>query len=384
MNPTSLIRRRRAQARSIEALLAVIIMTAAIFTATFYSTTTSQVRGEDLQQTANNLLYILDDTNALKDILGAGGDWEAQLQQLLQSLLPPGTYFNVTVLLANGTVLNTYPIGNMQGQDLSQYGQTVTVSYVISISLPSPYTQSVVGPRKFDVVLVNDISGSMKWVEPNITSTPPSGCSYAGRWICPLYPGQHSKEEDARLAAAAFVNECNVSASGDHVGIVAFGTNGYIRSYLTGDKTMVLNTINNLIALPEGTHMQDGLVKANQVFSSSARPQNQSRRVMVLLSDGYPTYPGDGRTYSVVGADGARAQAQIARSNNVTIFTIGLGVEIDPGLLTDIAGDPANYYYAPTSADLQGIYKEIAKRLTTGVGLTSETVILQITLAKSG
>jgi hypothetical protein len=105
---------------------------------------------------------------------------------------------------------------------------------------------------------------------------------------------------------------------------------------------------------------------------------------MILLTDGFPTYPGDGSSYSVVGADGARAQAQIARNKNVTVFTIGLGVEIDPGLLIDIAGDPANYFYAPTSGDLQGIYQEIATRLITGVGLTSDTVILQITLAKSG
>ena len=111
---------------------------------------------------------------------------------------------------------------------------------------------------------------------------------------------------------------------------------------------------------------------------------------MILLSDGYPTYPCDvpstgcGSVYSVTGADGARTQANIARNMNVTIFTIGLGTEIDPGLLEDIAGDPANYFYAPSSDDLQGIYEEIAKRLTTGVGLTSETVIIQITLAESG
>jgi len=375
--------RRRAQARAIEALLAVFIMTAAIFTATFYSTTTSQVVGEDLQQTANNLLYTIDSQEALKDILSGGGDWESQLLLLIQSLIPAGMYFNATIILSNGTVLNTSPIGNMQGRTLSQFGETITVTYVISISLPNPYTKSPTGPSKFDFVLINDISGSMKWVEPSITNPPPPGCDYAGRWICPMYPGQHSKEEDARLAAAAFVNACNVSASGDHIGIVAFGTNGYIRSSLTGDKTSLLSTISNLYALAQGTYMSDGLVKANQVIGS-ARPQNQSRWVMILLTDGFPTYPGDGSSYSVVGADGARAQAQIARNKNVTVFTIGLGVEIDPGLLIDIAGDPANYFYAPTSGDLQGIYQEIATRLITGVGLTSDTVILQITLAKSG
>jgi len=164
--------RRRAQARAIEALLAVFIMTAAIFTATFYSTTTSQVVGEDLQQTANNLLYTIDSKEALKDILSAGGDWESQLQLLIQSLLPAGMYYNATIILSNGTVLNTSPIGNMQGRTLSQFGETITVTYVISISLPNPYTKSPTGPSKFDFVLINDISGSMKWVEPSITNPP--------------------------------------------------------------------------------------------------------------------------------------------------------------------------------------------------------------------
>jgi hypothetical protein len=375
-------RHRRAQARIIEALLAVFIMTVAILTATFYSTTTSQVSGENLQQTANNLIYALDNTEALQGILSAAGNWQAQLQQLIQSLLPAGTYFNANVLLSNGTILNTSPIGNMGGL---QFGVTTNVTYVISISLPSPYAKLSMLPTKFNVVLVNDISGSMKWVEPNITETPPASCSYDGRWICPLYPGQNSKEQDARLAAKGFVNDLNVSTNGDHIGIVAFGDSGYIRSHLTGNKATVLNTISNLTAQAEGTYLSDGLAKAIQVYNHNpVRPENQSQWVMVLLTDGYPTYPGDGSSYSVRGANDALGNATILHNMNVTMFTIGLGVEIDPGLLTAIAGSPSNYFYAPTSADLQGIYQTIANRLSIGVGLTSETVILQITLATSG
>ena len=44
----------------------------------------------------------------------------------------------------------------------------------------------------------------------------------------------------------------------------------------------------------------------------------------------------------------------------MTIFTIGIGEDVDPDLLRSIAGNPDRYYAAPSTDDLMRIYREIA------------------------
>jgi Mg-chelatase subunit ChlD len=86
--------------------------------------------------------------------------------------------------------------------------------------------------------------------------------------------------------------------------------------------------------------------------------------VMVLLTDGLPNRvpPGPGSTME----ETVLARAASARGAGTRIFTVGLGLPDDVlrGLLAGVAGSPLDYYYAPDAADLAGIYRQIAGRIT--------------------
>ncbi|MCE7938165.1 MAG: VWA domain-containing protein, partial [Chloroflexi bacterium CFX6] len=53
--------------------------------------------------------------------------------------------------------------------------------------------------------------------------------------------------------------------------------------------------------------------------------------------------------------------AERARAAGVTVFTIGLGADVDGDLLAGLAGDPSRYAYAPDAAALGAIYRRVAE-----------------------
>ena len=73
--------------------------------------------------------------------------------------------------------------------------------------------------------------------------------------------------------------------------------------------------------------------------------------VLVLLTDG--------RTAAGTEA-AARAAAAQLRGSGSFLFTIGLGADVDGGLLVDIAGAASRYSYAPDQTALGGIYQILA------------------------
>lgn len=80
---------------------------------------------------------------------------------------------------------------------------------------------------------------------------------------------------------------------------------------------------------------------------------------IILLTDGENTCCPDGATSDAL----ARSQAQRAAASGITIFTIGLGPDINPALLQEIAQTTGGVYYAaPTAESIRFIYFEIAMR----------------------
>ena len=59
-------------------------------------------------------------------------------------------------------------------------------------------------------------------------------------------------------------------------------------------------------------------------------------------------------------AEVAVQRAAAAKADGVTIFTIGLGNELDFDALSRIASRPEYFYNAPEAADLARIYSAIA------------------------
>lgn len=141
------------------------------------------------------------------------------------------------------------------------------------------------------------------------------------------------------------------------VGIVTYGTKTLMIKELSNNK----NTIkNNLDLIPnyvynEGTNIEAGLRSANTLLANS----RANIKVVILLTDGKPTFyyeekndklilKGDGENYSVQGEINARAQIDLLKSNNVSVYNVGF--KIEKNSKQDIfLRESATKYYNPQS-----------------------------------
>jgi hypothetical protein len=56
-------------------------------------------------------------------------------------------------------------------------------------------------------------------------------------------------------------------------------------------------------------------------------------------------------------------EADAARAQGISVFTIGLGKDINTDFLRAAASSTEDAFFAPTARELQGIYEEIATRI---------------------
>ncbi|WP_157492532.1 VWA domain-containing protein, partial [Flavobacterium sp. TAB 87] len=118
-------------------------------------------------------------------------------------------------------------------------------------------------PKTTDVILVIDDSGSM---------------------------GSNSKMTTAKEAAKKFVNELLTNSTGIRVAIVTINSEKssgvpQIDHAFTDDRSQLLNSINSISAAG-GTNLQGGFYAARSLMDISVA----SKKVVILLSDGEPTY----------------------------------------------------------------------------------------------
>ena len=79
---------------------------------------------------------------------------------------------------------------------------------------------------------------------------------------------------------------------------------------------------------------------------------------MVVLTDGLASE----------GPEPGLAAAEAAKADGVTIFTIGLGTDVDREQLRAMASQPAWYYEAADAADLRHMYDTVALELPCSPG----------------
>ena len=70
----------------------------------------------------------------------------------------------------------------------------------------------------------------------------------------------------------------------------------------------------------------------------------------------------DGRANPSTPSDAVR-EALLAKSLGITVFTIGLGEDLDFDALRDMASTPDAFYHSPTAQDLAAIYEGIPGRI---------------------
>lgn len=162
---------------------------------------------------------------------------------------------------------------------------------VLSVSCPdmSP-------PRALSVVLTLDVSGSMSLQRDNSLLT---------------------NMDIAKRAAVQFVNaiQLGTSATQSEMAVTSFDDKNYLNQDWTTDKTKLLSAIQKL-APQGGTDYDAGFIKPPSPAADIAST-GKNKRIIIFLTDGF----GSGSEESIVEA---------ALKNNITIYTITLGVRALP------------------------------------------------------
>jgi len=182
------------------------------------------------------------------------------------------------------------------------------------------------GQRLADIVLVIDTSTSM---------------------AAATSAGGVTKIAAARQAALSFIALMDLRY--DHVALVTFDDAASLRVGLTGNGAALRGALAELPMAP-GTRIDAGLDAARAELRGPSR-RSAARPVIVLMTDGQPTRSTVGRVV---------AAADAAKRAGATLFTIGLGPDVDPALLKLVATSDRHFYQAPGAEDLARVYRTVA------------------------
>lgn len=192
----------------------------------------------------------------------------------------------------------------------------------------------VVVGRPADIILVIDRSSSMEDIVAALLLT-------------------ESKLVAAKEAALVFIDEVDLSIN--RIGIVEFNEAADVVHSISNKQSSLETAIDTLVAF-NGTAIDQGIVLAQRELA--ANKLDDANAVIVLLSDG--------------GSDesSALAAAKSAKNSGIRLITIGLGEDADQDLLSELASEPADYYYSPDASQLALIYQTIAKSVSRPVVAT--------------
>lgn len=166
-----------------------------------------------------------------------------------------------------------------------------------------------------DIAFVLDASGSMSWNDPN------------------------------RLRQQASKNFVDALLPQDKGAVVSFASWASLLQGLTSDKGLLRAAIDR-VGAGGGTNIGAGVQTGLDALAAETDPT--VAKIMILLTDGVGSY-----SSSLT----ARAGAE-----RVTIYTVGLGSDVDAGLLQSIAaGTGGTYYPVRTAEDLPEVFREIER-----------------------
>lgn len=216
--------------------------------------------------------------------------------------------------------------------------QSVPVTFTFPYPLPETIHACA---QPVDVALIIDRSGSMA----SISSNPPQ----------PL--------TDVKIAADYFIKQLNDK---DQASIISFANTASapIDQTLTTDISVVTKVIDGITIHTDGgqnTNIEDGLEKAYSELNSTRHSPNSDRAV-VLLTDGEANLPSKSGVPSNA-AEVALTMASTIKSAGISVFTIGLGKEVNKDFLIKIATTREDAFFAPTTTELTSIYQTIGIKI---------------------
>jgi VWFA-related protein len=170
---------------------------------------------------------------------------------------------------------------------------------------------------------------------------------------------EENKMEGAKAAAIAYIEQLRAQ---DQAAVVSFDERTDVVQPFTTDQTLLTSRVRRL-RLGDCTAIYDGLYESAELIDVES-----GRRIVIFITDGI-----DCREIPEVSDRGSRhslAEAvERAEETEVPVHVIGLGDRsttdirrgIDEEVLRHIADSTGgNYYYAPTAADLENLYRSLA------------------------
>ena len=190
-----------------------------------------------------------------------------------------------------------------------------------------------------DVALVLDRSGSMIF----LGTDPPQ----------PL--------TDVKDTALYFVNQ--LGGNNRH-SLISFANEARVDALLGVDIENMRQAIRNMSIAANGvqnTNIGAGIMTAREELNS-AKHREGADKALVLLTDGVANLPSriGTRNYPEIYAI---ESAELARGDGISLYTIGLGKDINMDFLKTLATTTAEAYFAPSTKELNDIYNQIAIKI---------------------
>jgi hypothetical protein len=183
--------------------------------------------------------------------------------------------------------------------------------------------------RRVDAVIVLDASTSM----------------------AELTTGGRSKLSAAAAAARRFIDGLRL-ASGDQVGLVTFNSTARLAQSLTADRAALERALNQ-VQLAQYTRLDLG-IGAGWAELISARHQRANKTVLVVLTDGRA---------NPVPVEAAVREADVAKVLDITVFTVGVGNDLDRAALATMASRRDYFYITADGEGLLRILADIAETI---------------------
>lgn len=183
--------------------------------------------------------------------------------------------------------------------------------------------------RPADIALVLDHSPSMFWDAD----------------------ANNTKMDLLKEAVIQFLDEVNLQSDSDQLAVVEFDSAANIVQPLSSNKSVLTQSIDE-IDEGSGTSVAAGLESGRQALASARANTSQ---VLIVITDGQ-----DEGGFLGLTDGGLQSSANSIKAQGIRIITIGLGPDVDEGVLRDIASQPGDYYFAPSADNLAQIYADIS------------------------